>query len=225
LWTLLLGAFARLLEYNSPSPPATMIDARLVELPPAPGLQGSGAPAASPAPRPVAKPKPLPRPVRKRAPAIHHRIEHRSLERRLSPHPAPHHESASSAPEPAPAAPSTAGGNSAAPAAKSGGVSGETGTGAGGGVGGDAGGARAIYAPMPKIPDDLREDPLTTVAIAAFKVDVDGSAQVTLVKPTSIPRLNYLLLSTLKQWRFFPAVKNGQPVASQFEIRIPITIQ
>jgi protein TonB len=202
IWALLLGAFARLLEYASPPPPPATIDARLIELPPAAGLQGGHAPA------PVAKPQPRPQPIHKRPLAIHHR----SVEHRLARRPAPHRESAAPEAEHAPPAPSKP-------------TSGGSGTGAGPGVGGDAGGARAIYAPMPTIPDDMREDALNTVAVAAFKVAVDGSAEVTLVKPTAIPRLNYLLLSTLKEWRFFPAIKNGQPVASQFELRIPITIQ
>ena len=222
IWALLLGAFARLLEYTSPPPPPTTIEARLVELPPAPaGLQGGHAPAAAPVPHPIAKPHPRPKPIRHALPTHPRAIEHRSLESRLARHRVPRRE----ATEPAPVAPSTSA-KAVTPAAKPReGASGGTGTGSSAGVGGDAGGARAIYAPMPAIPDDLRENALNTVAIAAFKVAVDGSAQVTLVKPTSIPRLNYLLLSTLKEWRFFPAIKNGQPVASQFELRIPITVQ
>lgn len=228
LWALLLGAFAKLLELNAPPPPPTTIEARLIELPPAPtaGLQGGKAPAAPPAPHPVVQPKPVAQPVHRHTPVIHHRVAHRSLEHRLVSHPVPRHEAAPSESEPTPAKPSTTSGPAAAPAANAkAGVSGGSGIGGGAGVGSDAGGARAIYAPMPKIPDDLRENPLSAVAVATFKVAVDGSAQVTLVKPTAIPRLNYLLLSTLKQWRFFPAIKNGQPVASQFEVRIPITIQ
>lgn len=226
IWALLLGAFAKLLEYASPPPPPTAIEARLLELPPAPaGLQGAHAPAAAPAPHPAAKAQSHPKPVHRHPLPAHHRmIEHRSVEHRLARHSVPHHEAA---PAPANAPPaSPAASKTEAPTAKAkAGVSGGTGNGNGAGVGSDAGGARAIYAPMPTIPDDLREDALNTVAVAAFKVAVDGSAQVTLVKPTPLPRLNYLLLSTLKEWRFFPAIKNGQPVASQFQLRIPITIQ
>jgi protein TonB len=43
---------------------------------------------------------------------------------------------------------------------------------------------------------------------------VDGSAAVELVKPTQNPRLNRLLLDTLKTWRFMPAIKDGQPAPS-----------
>jgi protein TonB len=126
---------------------------------------------------------------------------------------------------PAPSAPSNEAGKSAPASTESTGVAGGTGVGSGAGLGGDATGVRAIYAPMPKIPDELRENALETVAVASFQVAADGTVQVTLIKPTSIPRLNYLLIQTLEQWRFFPAVKNGQPVPSAFELRIPITVQ
>ncbi len=63
------------------------------------------------------------------------------------------------------------------------------------------------------------------MAVARFKVTRDGAAQVALVKPTTNSELNQLLLSTLKQWRFQPAVKDGVPIDSVFELRIPITVQ
>jgi len=34
-----------------------------------------------------------------------------------------------------------------------------------------------------------------------------------------------VLLDTLKQWKFFPAVKNGVAIESSFEVRIPISVQ
>lgn len=97
--------------------------------------------------------------------------------------------------------------------------------GAGGAIGSASGGAQAIYAPMPTIPDDLRADVFHAEAIARFEVLPDGTAQVVLVRPTPNPRLNYLLLEALKQWRFFPAVREGKAVASVVEIRIPIAIE
>ena len=95
----------------------------------------------------------------------------------------------------------------------------------GGGIGTDTVGARAIYAPTPVIPDDLREDVMQTEAVAHFDVSFDGISVVTLEKPTSNPRLNQVLLDTLKQWKFFPAVKNGVAIPSSFEVRIPISVQ
>ena len=84
-------------------------------------------------------------------------------------------------------------------------------------IGTDTVGARAIYAPTPVIPDDLREDVMQTEAVARFNVSFDGTSEVTLEKPTSSPRLNQVLLDALKQWKFFPAVKNG--VAIRIDVR------
>jgi len=108
---------------------------------------------------------------------------------------------------------------------ESGASSSETGEGSGAGIGSDTVGAHAIYAPTPVIPDDLREDVMQTEAVAHFKVSFDGTSEVTLEKPTSSPRLNQVLLDTLKQWKFSPAVKNGVAIESSFEVRIPISVQ
>jgi protein TonB len=122
----------------------------------------------------------------------------------------------------APAPPSSGNAN-AHPAASN--AIGGTGSGSGAGLGSDTAGARAIYAPAPTIPDDLREDAINTVAVAHFKVSYDGQVEVTLTTPTSNPQLNEVLLDTLKQWKFFPAMRNGIAVPSEFDIRIPITVQ
>lgn len=94
----------------------------------------------------------------------------------------------------------------------------------GGGVSDDLG-ARALYAPVPQIPDDLRENVFSAVAIAHFVVDREGHVQVTLVKPTPNPRLNHVILESLRTWKFFPAVKDGVAIASEFDVRIPIAVQ
>ena len=86
-------------------------------------------------------------------------------------------------------------------------------------------GAQAIIKPMPQIPDDLRQDALSTAAIARFHVAIDGTVTVELVKPTPNPRLNRVLLDTLKNWRFFPAMKDGKPVESTQELSIKVNVQ
>jgi len=86
-------------------------------------------------------------------------------------------------------------------------------------------GARAIYKPLPEIPDTLRSRNLELVALARFKVAADGSAQVELIEPTSEPDLNRALLEALKRWRFFPAMQNGKAVASSVDIRIPVSVK
>lgn len=91
--------------------------------------------------------------------------------------------------------------------------------------GGGRMGARALYQPLPELPDSLRRRSIEAVAVARFQVAEDGSAQVQLVEPTSDPDLNRALLDTLRRWRFFPAMQDGKPVASSVDIRIPVSVK
>jgi protein TonB len=86
-------------------------------------------------------------------------------------------------------------------------------------------GARAIVRPMPQIPDDLREAAFSSVALAHFHIAVDGSVKVELVKPTDDPRLNRILLASLRNWRFAPAIKAGRPIESTEEILVRIEVK
>jgi protein TonB len=86
-------------------------------------------------------------------------------------------------------------------------------------------GAQAIVRPMPQIPDDLREEAFSAVAVVRFHVTADGTATFELAKPTPNPRLNRLLLEKLKEWRFFPAMRDGKPVASDQDVRITFEVK
>jgi protein TonB len=85
--------------------------------------------------------------------------------------------------------------------------------------------ARAIFKPLPEIPEGLRRRNIELVAVARFRVAANGSALVELIEPTTDPELNRELLETLRRWRFFPAVQDGKPVASNLDIRIPISVK
>ena len=236
-WILLLGGFAKLLERKpAPEAPPTAIEARIIEMPPPAGLQGGGSAGGTPAvahPAPIVRPVPKPVHVAKPKPIHHvHKVK-----------PAPIMEppsafgTAKHVEHPEPAAPATAskvpsggvsksrGHTAGAEGGGEGGIGGGTGSGSGAGIGSDSAGARAMYAPTPTIPDDLREGAFSTMAVAHFKVSPEGNVEVTLIKPTPNPRLNQILLDTLKQWKFFPAMKNGIAIASEFEVRIPIAVQ
>jgi protein TonB len=78
---------------------------------------------------------------------------------------------------------------------------------------------------LPKIPDDLREEDFESVAVAHFRVLGDGTVTVSLVAPTRNRRLDEILLESLGQWRFYPAKKGGITVDSEFDVRIPISVQ
>ena len=84
--------------------------------------------------------------------------------------------------------------------------------------------AHSIAQPLPALPDDLREQAYQTVATARFTIHVDGSVDVELIKPTSNPQLNQILLEALHQWRFFPALQNGHPIDSQQDIRVHFNV-
>jgi periplasmic protein TonB len=204
---MLLGT--RFIKPNLPHPrTGDAIEARLVEIvPPQPaGLQGGAAPAK---PKPVEKPHPQ----HKTAVARRPKVEAPPI---ISP-------SETSEVGTGPSVPTTSG----PPAAKeaSVGVPGGSGVGSGAGIGNDTSGARAIYAPTPTIPDDLREDAFHAVAVAHFWVARDGTIKVTLTQPTQNPRLNQILLATLREWQFFPAMKDGIAIASEFDVRIPISVE
>ena len=85
-------------------------------------------------------------------------------------------------------------------------------------------GAHAIFQPKPEIPDELRAEAMNAIAVARFHVAPDGTATVELIQPTNSPRINQLLLNTLRRWRFFPALADGKPVASTQDLRIHLEI-
>ncbi|HLX04958.1 MAG TPA: TonB family protein [Candidatus Binatus sp.] len=218
IWAILLSGFSLILMRTKvmPQEESTPIEARLIDIPKAAaGLQGNGGaihPSAPAIPHPKAAPV-------------------------VKPHPVAHAKKAAPLPpvirspygtEKSTEAPSVneAPGASTGTATESESGGSESGEGSGGGgPGTDTVGAHAIYAPTPVIPDDLREDVIQTEAVARFNVSFDGVSEVTLEKPTASPRLNQVLLDTLKQWKFFPAVKNGVAIPSSFEVRIPISVQ
>jgi protein TonB len=204
---MLLGS--RFLKPSLPHPPEhNAIEAQLVEVvPPKPaGLQGGAAPVA-------AKPKLVEKPHPKTVAAHHPKLVAPPI---ISP-------SETSEVGTGPSVPTTSGPSTAKDTGV--GVTGGTGLGNGAGLGNDASGARAIYAPTPEIPDDLRENVFEAVAIAHFKVGADGAVEVTLAQATQNPRLNQILLDTLRQWKFFPAMKDGIAINSEFDVRIPISVQ
>ena len=209
IFAMLLAS--RMLKPSLPRPPENnAIEARLVEVVPSPepaGLQGGAAPAPI-KPKPIEKPKP-----EHKAVATHHpKVEAPPV---ISP-------SETSEVGTGPSVPTTSGPPSNKEAV---GIPGGTGVGSGAGIGNDSSGARAIYAPTPTIPDEMRENVFQAVAIAHFKVAPDGTVEVTLAQPTPNPRLNQILLNALREWKFFPAMKDGIAINSEFDVRIPITVQ
>jgi protein TonB len=236
-------AFLSLLHQPATNTPVPLpVDVQVVEVPaelPEPPKPPARKPEPLPRPRPV-PPPPQARPETPSSPAPPVRTEPEPVRQPEPATPAPDLPkdvsssaipSPSSAPSPlvptSPTAPSQSGTRPAAPApeaavAPQAPVSRAPG---GTGLGGGRMGARAIFKPLPEIPDALRHRNIDVVAIARFQVAASGAAQVELVEPTSDPDLNRALLDSLKRWRFFPGMEDGKPVASTVDIRIPISVR
>lgn len=88
----------------------------------------------------------------------------------------------------------------------------------------DVMGARAVYSPLPKIPDDLRRAAMDETAVARLHIHTDGTVSVELVHPTDHPRINRIILDALRTWMFYPALSKGKPVESVQEIRIRLSV-
>jgi TonB family protein len=63
-----------------------------------------------------------------------------------------------------------------------------------------------LYQPLPEIPFDMRNEAFSAKIIAKFYIEKDGSvSNVELLEISHNPRLNLLLLKSLKKWRFEPS--------------------
>jgi protein TonB len=78
---------------------------------------------------------------------------------------------------------------------------------------------KLINHPLPEIPEELRYEAYQTYAIARFHINQDGSSTPELIQPTNNPKLNQLLLNSLKQWRFEPSnQKSFQDIRVDFKV-------
>lgn len=78
-----------------------------------------------------------------------------------------------------------------------------------------------IYNPLPQIPDYLRQEAFESSAVARFYIASDGTVlKVDLIKPCANPRLNHLLLKSLKNWKF-----TSGSIDSTQEIRVNFSVQ
>ncbi|HUJ88327.1 MAG TPA: energy transducer TonB [Burkholderiales bacterium] len=199
LCALALFAFLSVLgRVAQPAAAPQPIEARIVVIPPAP--------------QPVAPlpPAPLEHEIRHAPPRTVHRLAPRPKATTPAQVPVEHTPPAPAAPAQAPA-PAVAAAAGTAPRA--------------GALGGDRMSARAIFKPMPQIPDELRRRALHTVAVVRFEVAADGSAKAALLRPTPLPQLNLLLLQAFGRWRFFPALQDGKPVPSVIDLSVPVRIE
>ena len=78
-----------------------------------------------------------------------------------------------------------------------------------------------LFSPLPKIPDDLRDEAFNSVAVARFNIAANGDVvSVELIHPCNNPRLNKLLVSSLRVWKFVAATQSRtQDVRVSFEVK------
>ncbi|QGZ66907.1 TonB family protein [Paraburkholderia acidisoli] len=216
LWSAFVGGFVGELAVAPQAAPPVTLDARLVEIvpPPAPSLPRPLTPSPpTAAPRAAAH---VPAPARS-MPVTHLAAPHAAAsipaplaKPAATPVPSPAPETAPAA---APQATTAARSATDAPAAA-------TDANASGNAA-----AHALVQPLPVIPDDLRDQGYQALALARFTIHADGSVDVALVHPTQNPRLNQILLESLRKWRFFPAMKAGHPVESEQDIRVHFNVE
>jgi protein TonB len=205
VWLGCMTVFGKLFSHAEPDDvPPLPVDARIVELPEP--QQPPPRPQTAP-PQPPSAPRHISRPAHQ-APA------------KPTPQPSPSHETSPASPihdSPAPIAKTSPAAEpphpTPAPAAPPTPSPSNT-----------SSGAKATYRPTPKIPDELRDEAVSARAVVRFHIQADGSTQAELLTPTSNPRLNRLILNTLKTWKFSPALQNGQPVASTQDVNVQVDV-
>lgn len=79
---------------------------------------------------------------------------------------------------------------------------------------------RVIYQPSPLMTKELRKKTPGTVYII-FVVDEQGRVENPTVQSSTDPIFEKPALNAVKQWKFEPGRRNGQPV--KFRMRVPIT--
>jgi len=79
---------------------------------------------------------------------------------------------------------------------------------------------RAVHQPSPTLTPEVRKRAPGTVHVL-FIVDQNGRVDNPIVQSSSDPVFEPAALTAVKQWRFEPGKRNGQPV--RFRMRVPIT--
>jgi TonB family protein len=84
--------------------------------------------------------------------------------------------------------------------------------------------AKPIVNPMPKIPAHLHEECFTSCCVARFKIDAKGVHQVKLITSSGNADIDEITLSTLRRWKFKPAMLDGKPVPTTRRLRVEFEV-
>ena len=80
---------------------------------------------------------------------------------------------------------------------------------------------RAIFQTPPRYPAELRRRGVAGTVTVVFTVDATGRVVAPKVERATDPAFESPALEAVRQWRFDPGTRKGQPV--QFRMRVPIT--
>lgn len=84
--------------------------------------------------------------------------------------------------------------------------------------------AKPTYNPSPSIPSHHQENCFKSCCIARFFIKSDGSTKVRLVSSSGSNEIDDITLSTLRRWKFKPAMLDGKPVDSTRRIRVEFEV-
>jgi len=84
--------------------------------------------------------------------------------------------------------------------------------------------AMAVECPQPEIPAELAAECFKSSCVARFRIKNDGKYSVILVSTSGSEQVDEVALSTLRRWRFKPAMLDGKPVDSTRKIRVEFEV-
>ncbi|HNB21306.1 MAG TPA: energy transducer TonB [Candidatus Melainabacteria bacterium] len=85
--------------------------------------------------------------------------------------------------------------------------------------------ALAIECPQPEIPASLHEECYKSCCLARFSINHEGKHEVSIISSSGSDEVDEIALSTLRRWKFKPAMLNGKPVQSVRKIKVEFEVE
>ena len=85
--------------------------------------------------------------------------------------------------------------------------------------------AKPTFNPQPEIPSAAREECMRASCVARFWIDEEGKTKVKLLTHSGSNEIDDITLSTLRRWKFKPAMLDGKPVESTRRIKVEFEVQ
>ncbi len=85
--------------------------------------------------------------------------------------------------------------------------------------------ALALECPQPAIPSDLCEHCHQKSCVVRFAIQESGKFTVRLVRSCGSEEVDDVVLTTLRRWRFKPALLDGKAIKSSRKVRVELVIE